>query len=159
MSAVKQLTLLPEIDRPATEERVKEALDLARMFIQMGFHPGIEASTTAGYSLVPPPQTNAFHSSTESTAIKNVDIERGRKEHVERVIGAVQRLSKRQRELIMFRWFSDEDWTDVETYTEFNLSPATYYRHRADTFYKLAFALRLHVYVEDAESDRLLIGK
>lgn len=62
MSA-QQLNLLPEIDRAATEKKVKEALDLARDFIRMGFHPGIEARTTAGYSLVPPSQTNQFRSS------------------------------------------------------------------------------------------------
>jgi len=134
--------LLPKIDRPATERRVKEALDLARDFIRMGFHPGVEVGTTTGYSLVPPTQTNQFHSSTENVAIKNVDIELKRKEYVQRVITAVTRLGKRERELILKRWFGDEDMTDIEVYMELGMSQSTYYRIRGRAFFKLAFALR-----------------
>lgn len=143
-----QLTLLPEINRPETEKKVKEALDLARDFIRMGFHPGIEAGTTPGYSIIPPTQTNAFHSSTEKTAIKNVDVEMLRREHVERIMAAVRRLAKKERELINTRWFSDDDLNDVEAYVDLDMTHATYYRIRARAFYKLAFALKLEVYAK-----------
>ncbi|MED4586654.1 ArpU family phage packaging/lysis transcriptional regulator [Brevibacillus choshinensis] len=141
-----QLTLLPEINRPETEKKVKEALDLARDFIRMGFHPGIEAATTPGYSIIPPTQTNAFHSSTESAAIKNVDVEMKRREYVDRILVAVRRLAKKERELIMVRWFGDDDLTDVEAYVDLEMSHGTFYRIRARAFYKLAFALKLEVY-------------
>lgn len=117
----------------------------------MGFHPGIEVSTTAGYSLVPPTQTNQFRSSTENVAIKNADIETRRKEHVQRVLTAVKRLGKRERELIMTRWFGDDDLTDIEAYIELNMAPSTFYRIRGGAFYKLAFALRLEVYKSDTD--------
>lgn len=146
-----QLTLLPEINRPETEKKVKEALDLARDFIRMGFHPGIEAGTTPGYSIIPPTQTNAFHSSTESAAIKNVDVEMLRREHVDRVMAAVKRLAKREREVIKTRWFSDDDLNDVEAYEDLEMTHATYYRIRARAFYKLAFALKLEVYAKGDE--------
>ncbi|PPB08670.1 transcriptional regulator [Brevibacillus laterosporus] len=143
----KQLTLpgLPEIDKEETEINVKEALDLARDFIRMGFHPGIEASTTANYSLVPPTQTNAFHSSTENTDIKNISIEE-RKNHVQRVLNATKRLSKKEKQIIMTRWFGEDDITDIEAYTELEMSHATYYKYRGKAFYRLAFALKIEAF-------------
>jgi len=141
-----QMTLLPEINRPETEKKVKEALDLARDFIRMGFHPGIQAKTTPGYSILPPSQTNAFYSSTESAAIKNVDVEVMRREHVERILAAVKRLTKRERELIMVRWFGEDDLNDTEAYVDLDMSHTTFYKIRARAFYKLAFALKLEVY-------------
>nr|WP_238333142.1 ArpU family phage packaging/lysis transcriptional regulator [Brevibacillus laterosporus] len=144
----KQLTLpgLPEIDKEETEINVKEALDLARDFIRMGFHPGIEASTTANYSLVPPTQTNAFHSSTENTAIKNISIEEERRNHVQRVVNATKRLSKKEKQIIMTRWFGEDDITDIEAYTELDMPHSTYYKYRGKAFYRLAFALKIEVY-------------
>ncbi|WP_269747592.1 hypothetical protein [Brevibacillus parabrevis] len=38
MSTAQQMTLLPEINRSATEKKVKEALDLSCDFIRRGFH-------------------------------------------------------------------------------------------------------------------------
>ncbi|MED1954860.1 ArpU family phage packaging/lysis transcriptional regulator [Brevibacillus centrosporus] len=144
----QQLTLpgLPEIDEEATAERVKEYLDRARDFIRMGFHPGIVAATTYGYSDVPPTQTNAFHSSTENTAVKNVDIEAQRKNHVQRVLNAIKHLSKRERKIITTRWFGDDDLTDLDAYTELEMSHGTYYKYRAKAYYRLAFALKIEVY-------------
>ncbi|MED1666088.1 ArpU family phage packaging/lysis transcriptional regulator [Brevibacillus laterosporus] len=142
----KQLSLLPEINRIETEKKVKEALDLARTFIQMGFHPGIMASTTSSYSLIPPTITNDFHSSTENVAVKNIDIEMKRREHVDKVLLAVRRLSKKERELIQVRWFGEDDMTDIETYIDLDMTHATYYRIRGRAFYKLAFALKIERY-------------
>lgn len=137
---------MPKINPIQTTKKVKEALDLARSFIQMGFHPKIEVRVTAGYQLVPRSETNRFTSSTESVAIKNVDIERMRTEHVRSVLEAVNSLSKKERELISIRWFGDEDLTDIEAYIELDMTHATYYRVRSRAFYKLAYALQLAVY-------------
>jgi len=143
----QQITALPqEINRSATEKKVKEALDKARLYIQVGYHPGFEVSTTSGYNVVPRSQTNRFHSSTESAAIKNVDIERERMEYVQRTIAAVYRLEKRERELIMTRWFGDEDKSDIAVYMDLCLSPATYYRIKSRALVKLALALNLEVF-------------
>lgn len=151
----QQLTLpgLPEIDKEKTEMNVKEALDLARDFIRMGFHPGIEASTTASYSLVPPTQTNAFHSSTENAAIKNVSIEEQRRNHVHRVLNATKRLSKKEKQIILTRWFdSDDDLTDVETYIKLDMTHSTYYKYRGKALYRLAFALKIEVYKDNKDA-------
>jgi ArpU family phage transcriptional regulator len=142
-------SLLPKLNRAATMKRVKEALDLARDFIRMGFHPKWEADTTASYSLTPKSVTNKFFSTTENAAIKNADIERMRTEHVRKVFEAVSRLSKKERDLIHTRWFGDDDKTDIETYIELDMTHATYYRIRARAFFKLAYALKLEVYEKD----------
>ncbi|MGC5327099.1 ArpU family phage packaging/lysis transcriptional regulator [Brevibacillus sp. SYSU BS000544] len=137
---------MPKINHIQTSKKVKEVLDLARSFIQMGFHPKIEVRVTAGYQLVPRSETNRFISSTESVAIKNVDIERMRTEHVRIVLEAVNSLAKKERELISIRWFGDDDLTDIEAYIELDMTHATYYRVRSRAFYKLAHALHLAVY-------------
>ncbi|MGC5326449.1 ArpU family phage packaging/lysis transcriptional regulator [Brevibacillus sp. SYSU BS000544] len=138
--------LLPKINHASTMKNVKVALDLARDFICMGFHPKVEVGTTAGYQLVLRSETNQFHSSTESAAIKNADIERMRSEHVRNVLEAVNSLPKKERELIMVRWFGDDDMTDIETYIQLDMTHATYYRLRSRAFNKLAHALKIEVY-------------
>lgn len=143
-----QLQVLPKVNRVATERKVKQMLDLARDFIRMGFHPGIEAKTTAQYLPIPPSRTNRFHSGTEQAAIKNAQIEQERGAHVQRVLAAVKRLGTREQELILARWFGDDDRTDVETYIQLNMTHASYYRTRSRAFYKLAFALGVEVYDE-----------
>jgi len=69
---------------------------------------------TATYSLVPPAHTNAFHSSTESPVIDKVDFERERDEYMEWIRRGVNRLSPRERELIIKRYLSDEEIYDYE---------------------------------------------
>jgi ArpU family phage transcriptional regulator len=145
----RQVQILPKVDRVATEQKVKQMLDVARDLIRMGFHPGIEAKTTAQYLPHPPSQTNRFPSGTEQAAIRNVAVEQERKAYVERVINAVSRLPTREQELILTRWFGKDDRTDVETYILLNMTHASYYRTRSRAFYKLAFALGLETY-EDA---------
>lgn len=97
-----------QIDVQATQRRVKRALDLARDFIRMGFHPGWEARTTAGWHASPVSVTNRFRSSTEEVAVRNATIEQERREFVEQILTAVNRLSTRERELILTRWFDRE---------------------------------------------------
>lgn len=146
--SVAAYALMPEINHAATMKRVKEALDLARDFVRMGFHPKGEAGTTYSYSLTPGSKTNQFVSSTERVAIKNVDIEKMRMDHVRQVLEAVDRLGKKERDLIQVRWFGDDDKTDIEAYIELDMTHATYYRLRARAFCRLAFALQLEVYLE-----------
>lgn len=146
---VEQLRFsLPEIDREPTRDRVEGALETCRLYMQIGYHPEIEAKTTPAYNMFPASQTNAFHSSTESTAQKNVDEEKRRKEHVERVIAAVNRLGHLEKKIITERYLVDDDIVDYSVWPELNLSERKYYRIKARAFYKLALMLKLEVYVE-----------
>ncbi|NOU57036.1 transcriptional regulator [Brevibacillus borstelensis] len=138
-----------KVNRPATQRRVKKALDLARDFIRMGFHPGIEARTTAGWHTTPSTVTNKFRSSTEDAAVRNATIEQERREYVERILAAVNRLSSRERELIWTRWFDGEDRTDIEAYIMLNMTHSSYYRTRSSAFRKLAGGLGMEVYHEE----------
>lgn len=142
---MEQLFMLPEIDAEETKKKVEKALEACLVFEQIGYHPGIEPKTTPGYSQSPGTQTNAFHSSTEDSAQKNIDIEQFRREHVRRVRRAVSRLGKREREIIEKRYLDDPDLTDYIIFNEIHLAERTYYRVKARAFYKLAFSLKIEV--------------
>jgi ArpU family phage transcriptional regulator len=103
---------------------------------------------TQTYSLVPPSNTNAFYSSTESAAIAKADFERERDEYMERICRAVNRLNKMERKLIIKRYMCLEELRDYDVYNEVGISESMFYRVREKEFYKLAFALRIEVYKE-----------
>lgn len=142
----KQLSfMLPEIDREKTKEAVEAALEKYRFYLLTVPDEKLPM-VTATYSLVPPANTNAFHSSTEDAAIDKVDFERERDQYLERIIRGVNRLSKLEREIIYKRYLEDEETFDYEIYNEIGLSERRYYRLKARIFYKLAFLLRIEVY-------------
>ncbi|PJW19278.1 ArpU family transcriptional regulator [Geobacillus thermodenitrificans] len=147
---VKQLSFkLPEIDREKTKEAVEAALEKYRFYL-LTIPEERLPKVTATYSLVPPAHTNAFHSSTESAVIDKVDFERERDEYMERIRRAVNRLNKLERELIVKRYLTLEEPYDYDVYNDMGISESTFYRIREKAFYKLAFALRIEVYKEEA---------
>ncbi|NNU91832.1 ArpU family transcriptional regulator [Geobacillus sp. NFOSA3] len=136
---------LDEIDRKATKKAVEAALEKYRMFLftlRLDQLPRV----TQQYSLVPPSNTNKFHSSTEEMAIRSADYERERDEYVQRVTAAINRLSKWERAIIIRRYISEDDMYDYEIYNDLGMSERKYYRIKSRAFYKLAFALRIEVY-------------
>lgn len=150
MVKYKQMSFLRDVDGKKTKEAVETALEKYRMYmltVPDEFLPRV----TQTYSLVPPTQTNAFYSSTESAAIRKVDFERERDEYTNRIVRAVNRLNKMERELIIKRYMTlEEELYDYEIYNIMRISESKYYRIREKAFYKLAFALRIEVYKEEA---------
>ncbi|MCQ5364736.1 ArpU family transcriptional regulator [Anoxybacillus salavatliensis] len=149
----KQLSFLRDVDGEKTKKAVEEALEKYRMYmltVPDEFLPRV----TQTYSLVPPSQTNAFHSSTEDIAIKKVDFERERDEYMEKVRRAVNRLTKLERELIVKRYLTLEEPYDYDVYNEMGMSERQYYRIKARAFYKLAFILRIEVYKGECTQKR-----
>jgi ArpU family phage transcriptional regulator len=148
---MKQMTFqLPEIDREETKKRVEAALEKYRFYLLTV--PGEQLpKVTATYSLVPPAHTNAFHSSTETAVIDKVDFERERDEYMEWIRRGVNRLSPRERELIVKRYLNDETMYDYELYNDMGMSQRQYYRMKARAFYKLAFILRIEVYKKEKQ--------
>ncbi len=145
----KQLSFVRDLDGEKTKEAVEAALEKYRMYmltVPDEFLPRV----TQTYSLVPPTQTNAFHSSTEDVAIRKADFERERDEYMERIRRAVNKLNKMERELIIKRYMALEESYDYEIYNEMGISESKFYRIREKAFYKLAFALRIEVYKEEA---------
>ncbi|MGG3798969.1 ArpU family phage packaging/lysis transcriptional regulator [Metabacillus fastidiosus] len=142
----KQLTFkLPEIDREKTKEAVEGAFEKYRFYLLTVPEERLP-KVTASYSLVPPTNTNAFHSSTEDAVIGKVDSERERDKYLEWIIRGVNRLSKLEREIIYKRYLEDEETFDYEIYNDIGFSERRYYRLKARIFYKLAFILRIEVY-------------
>ncbi|WP_175074647.1 ArpU family phage packaging/lysis transcriptional regulator [Terribacillus sp. AE2B 122] len=143
--------VLPEIDRVSTKNRVENLLEQYRILllqVDIEFLPKV----TAGYSLVPPSNTNAFHSSTEDAAIKIVDYQRNRTEFILRMQKSVNRLSFQERSIIVRRYMLQEEYYDYEVYNELGMSERKYYRIKARAFLRLAFALREEVYVQDGQA-------
>src|SRR5690242_19381885 len=136
----------PQISIKKTRSRVEGLLESCRLYMQIGYHPGMDAKTTASYNLTPASRTNQFHSSTENAAQRNVDEERRRRELVERVLSAVNLLSSLESKIIQMRYLEDDDALDYIIWNEINLSERKYYRVKARAFYKLGLALGVAVY-------------
>lgn len=145
----KQLSFLRDVDGEKTKEAVEAALEKYRMYmltVPDEFLPRV----TQTYSLVPPSQTNAFHSSTEDIAVKRADFDREKYKYMEKINRAVNRLTKLQRELIVKRYMTFEELRDYDVYNDMCISESKYYRERKKAFYKIAFALGIEVYKEEA---------
>ncbi|WP_152614392.1 ArpU family phage packaging/lysis transcriptional regulator, partial [Bacillus subtilis] len=136
---------LPQIDEEATKAKAEQLLDKYRLYLLQvpdDFLPKV----TPTYSIVPPSITNEFHSSTEEAALKRLDWEIQRDKFLKRIQRAVNRLSQRERQIIVMLYMQSEEMYDYEVYAEMGLSQRSYYRIKAKAFYRLAFALRVEVY-------------
>lgn len=148
-----QLTFkLPEIDRTETKAAVESVLEKYQMYLLMDpeeFEPKI----TSSFKLVATAPSNQFHSSTEETAIKKVDMENKRRNFIKKIQRAVNRLAYQERSIIINRYLSNDEVFDYEVYNELGYSERKYYRIKSRAFYKLAFILRIEVYNEKEGED------
>lgn len=149
---MNQLTLnIPQIDEEATKLKAEKLLDQYRLYLLQvpdDFLPKI----TPTYSIVPPSITNEFHSSTEDAALKRLDWEIQRDKFLKRIQRAVNRLSQKERQIIVMLYMKPEEMYDYEVYAEIGMSQRSYYRVKAKALYRLAFALREEVYKKGAAS-------
>ncbi len=149
---VDQLSLLiPEIDRYATQKNVEKAIEKYRYYAlqtEDEFLPKI----TASYSMVPPTNTNAFHSSTEDSAIRMADLERERIKYLTLFSKAVNRLSAREREAFILKYMGEEERYDYEVYNQLGIGETYYYtKFKPRMFYKFAIAMRIEVYKTNSQ--------
>ncbi|MBP1917199.1 ArpU family phage transcriptional regulator [Lederbergia galactosidilyticus] len=146
---MKQLDFhLSAIDRKATKEEVEGALERYRVMLltqELNQLPKV----TQSFSLVPPTNTNEFHSSTEQAAVNNANYELERTKYIKRITLAVNRLGYKERAILIMRYMTEDDVFDYEVYSELNMSERTYHRYKTKAFYKLAFALGIEVYAEE----------
>lgn len=142
-----QTTLLPEIDRVETKRNVDQALERYQIMLLMEPEE-FEPKVTASFQLAPSGPTNEFSSTTESIAIKRVESESMRREYINKITKAVNRLRYQERNILIKRYLTDEEVYDYEVYNELGFSESKYYRIKSDAFYRLAFALRIVVYKE-----------
>ncbi|MFD2133322.1 ArpU family phage packaging/lysis transcriptional regulator [Pseudogracilibacillus auburnensis] len=142
-----QLTFLPEIDQDATKKNVEEALEKYQVMLLMDPEEH-EPKVTASFRLAPAAPTNEFHSTTEDVALKKIDITEKRRNYINRIRKAVNRLNYQERTIIIKRYLNRDDVYDYEVYNELGFSERKYYRIKSRAFYKLAFALKIEVYKE-----------
>ncbi|KSU89823.1 ArpU family phage packaging/lysis transcriptional regulator [Priestia flexa] len=140
-------TLLPEIDVKATKRVVEAALEKYRVLLLTQNEEELP-KVTATYSLVPPSNTNAFHSSTEDIAIRNISHEQARSKYLKRMVMAVNRLGYWERAILIQRYMLQDDVFDYQVYNDLNFSERKYYRLKEKAFIKLALSLRIEVYKE-----------
>lgn len=136
---------LPAIDENETKKAVECALEKYMMYVLSQSLDRLP-KVTQSFTLVPPSNTNEFHSSTEDAAIANVDYDRERMKYIKWVYSAVNRLSYQEREIIIKRYMDTEEVYDYELYNQLGMSERKYYRVKARAFYKLAFALKIEQY-------------
>lgn len=133
---------LEEIDRKATKDRVESELERYQQYLlteELDKLPKV----TANYSLTAPTNTNRFHSSTEDTAIDNVDYQIKRRKFMYRVVRAVNRLSYKERAIIILRYMNNEQMFDYEVYNQLHMAERTYHRYKSKALYNLALALNV----------------
>jgi ArpU family phage transcriptional regulator len=146
-----KLFVLPEIDREETRKKVESEIEKYRICLLQIPEERLP-KVTASYSLQPPSFTNAFHSSTEETAVYNAslnDYELERLAYIDHFRKAVNRLRFREREFIINRYMADDELFDYEYYSKYSLTESKFYRLKARAFYNLAFALRVEIYKKD----------
>ncbi|MEK4218819.1 MULTISPECIES: ArpU family phage packaging/lysis transcriptional regulator [unclassified Bacillus (in: firmicutes)] len=135
---MNQLTLnIPQIDEEATKSKAEKLLNQYRLYLLQvpdDFLPKV----TPTYSIVPPSITNEVHSSTEDAALKRLDWEIQRDKFLKRIQKAVNRLSQRERQIIVMLYMKREEMYDYEVYAEMGLSQRSYYRVKAKALYRLA---------------------
>jgi ArpU family phage transcriptional regulator len=140
---------LPSINRDLTKKAVEKALEKYRILLLTQTNEN-QPKMTQTYSIIPPSNTNKFHSSTEDVAIRNSDLESERNEYLKGVGLAVNRLGYWERTVIIKRYMQPDDAYDYEVYNEIGFSQRKYYRLKSRAFYKLAFALKIEIY-EDVQ--------
>lgn len=148
----KQLSLLlPEIDREATQLNVEKEIAKYRVYC-FSIPEERLPKVTASYSLVPPSNTNEFHSSTEEIAIDRVDDQRRKEKFIEHFRRAVNRLPPKERQAFILKYLGEEELFDYEVYNELGMSETYYHKtFKPRIFYNLAFALRVEVYKDKKE--------
>jgi ArpU family phage transcriptional regulator len=135
----------PQINRERTKKKVEHLLEKYRIYT-LTLPEEQVPRITASYALVPASDTNLFYSSTEDSAVRNVDHLRERAVTIERVQKAVNRLSEMERAIMIKRYLDLEDVFDYEVYHQLGLSERKYYRLKAKAMMKLAMILNLEVY-------------
>lgn len=145
-----QLSFLPEIDREETRKNVEAALEKYQIMLLMNPQE-IEPKVTSAFKLVVVVAGNEFHSTTEDVALGRIVMEDEVNKYIKKMQRAVNRLSYLERELIVKRYFDNEDVYDYQAYNELGYSESKYYRIKSDAFYKLAFILKIVVYKEGVE--------
>ena len=112
---------------------------------------------TASYSIVPPSVTNEFNSSTENIAIERAQYEMARLKFMNWIHRAVNRLPKRERQIIYMYYMEEEKGYDPDIMDEVKLGRTTYYKVKGKALLRLAFSLRKEVFKQKSQTEEVEI--
>ena len=98
-----------------------------------------QPKTTQSFQLVPASGPRSFFSSTEQTAIKNIDAAAKRKAFLLMIEDCVNKLASTERELIVRRYLQENDRFDYQVYMDMLISERQYYRIKNKAFEKLCY--------------------
>ena len=153
----KQLSFkMPVLDEEETKMKLKKYLrGIACIYLkcQVTFTPKV----TASYSIVPPSVTNEFNSSTENIAIERAQYEMARLKFMNWIHRAVNRLPKRERQIIYMYYMEEEKGYDPDIMDEVKLGRTTYYKVKGKALLRLAFSLRKEVFKQKSQTEEVEI--
>ncbi|PEI74723.1 ArpU family phage packaging/lysis transcriptional regulator [Bacillus toyonensis] len=153
----KQLSFkMPVLDEEETKNEVEKIFEEYRMYLSQ-MPSDILPKVTASYSIVPPSVTNEFNSSTENIAIERVQYEMVRDKFMNWVHRAVNRLPKRERQIIHMYYMEEEKGYDPDIMDEVRLGRTTYYKVKGKALLRLAFSLRKEVFKQKAQTEEVEI--
>ncbi|EEL40463.1 hypothetical protein bcere0020_21910 [Bacillus cereus Rock3-29] len=153
----KQLSFkMPVLDEEETKTEVEKVFEEYRMYLSQ-MPSDILPKVTASYSIVPPSVTNEFNSSTENIAIERVQYEMARDKFMNWVHRAVNRLPKRERQIIHMYYMEEEKGYDPDIMDEVGLGRTTYYKVKGKALLRLAFSLRKEVFKQKAQTEEVEI--
>ncbi|PFT96567.1 ArpU family transcriptional regulator [Bacillus thuringiensis] len=151
----KQLSFkMPVLDEEETKNEVEKVFEEYRMYVSQ-MPSDILPKVTASYSIVPPSVTNEFNSSTENIAIERVQYEMARDKFMNWVHRAVNRLPKRERQIIHMYYMEEEKGYDPDIMDEVKLGRTTYYKVKGKALLRLAFSLRKEVFKQRAQNEEV----
>ncbi|MGE6617721.1 ArpU family phage packaging/lysis transcriptional regulator [Bacillus mycoides] len=151
----KQLSFkMPVLDEEETKNEVEKMFEEYRMYLSQ-MPSDILPKVTASYSIVPPSVTNEFNSSTENIAIERVQYEMARDKFMNWVHRAVNRLPKRERQIIHMYYMEEEKGYDPDIMDEVRLGRTTYYKVKGKALLRLAFSLRKEVFKQKAQNEEV----
>lgn len=151
----KQLSFkMPVLDEEETKNEVEKVFEEYRMYLSQ-MPSDILPKVTASYSIAPPSVTNEFNSSTENIAIERVQYEMARDKFMNWVYRAVNRLPKRERQIIYMYYMEEEKGYDPDIMDEVRLGRTTYYKVKGKALLRLAFSLRKEVFKQKAQTEEV----
>ncbi|OJE45051.1 ArpU family transcriptional regulator [Bacillus proteolyticus] len=151
----KQLSFkMPVLDEEETKNEVEKIFEEYRMYLSQ-MPSDILPKLTASYSIVPPSVTNEFNSSTENVAIERVQYEMARDKFMNWIHRAVNRLPKRERQIIYMYYMEEDKGYDPDIMDEVKLGRTTYYKVKGKALLRLAFSLRKEVFKQKAQGEEV----
>jgi ArpU family phage transcriptional regulator len=137
---------LPKINAKETKKKVEIALYKYRDYL-ITLPVYLMPKVTPSYSITPPSNTNAFHSSTEDAALERIEYETERDNYLDKMHEAVNSLKEAERHIIVKKYMENGViGYDREIMIDLGFGKTRYSEIKGEAILRLAFALKIEVY-------------